>query len=272
MKRKMQALLARLVLDGGSRILALDETWLARGAIAGEAARMAETNAVRAPTSVAVLPLKGPLASRGAWGMEGFRAALATAAANPDVGAIVLDIDSPGGTFAGTQETADAVRAAAAAKPVTACVADLCASAAYWIASAAGQIVVSPGGDVGSIGVLCVHMDMSRMLEEFGLTPTIIRSVPFKAEGNPYEPLSPEAIANLQGEVDQAHGAFVKAVAAGRKVSVAKVQADFGRGRTMMAQNAVYAGMADRVGTLADVLAGVRTRHAFRRRSALAFA
>jgi ClpP class serine protease len=89
-------------------------------------------------------------------GMDAFRASLAQAAANPDVAAIVLDVNSPGGTYAGTPETANAVRAAAA-KPVIAVVDTLCASAAYFIASQAGEVVVTPSGEVGSIGVLAVH-------------------------------------------------------------------------------------------------------------------
>jgi signal peptide peptidase SppA len=260
-----RALIAALVLDGGRGLLAVDEGRLlhqARAAVSG----------APAPSQIAVLPLFGPVQNRGWNGMDAFRAALASAVANPEVGAIVLDIDSPGGTYAGTPETAAAVRSAAAQKPVTAVVDSLAASAAYWIASQAGSVVVSPSADVGSIGVLSVHLDFSQMLEQDGVKPTIIRSVPYKAEGNPFEALSPEARANIQAEVDTAHEAFVRDVAAGRKVSMAKVREDFGKGRTVNAQRAVDLGMADRIGTMADVLGGARTRHAFRRRSALAFA
>jgi len=262
-----QKILQRLVLDSGSGILAIDET-----RVAHVARDVAEANAVRAPTAVAVIPLMGAVYSRGQYGMEGFRARLAAAADNPDIGAIILDIDSPGGTYAGTPETAAAVRAAAGAKPVTAVVDSLAASAAYWIASQAGSVVVSPSSEVGSIGVLSVHMDLSQMLEAEGVKTTIIRSTPFKAEGNPFEPLSAEAQANIQAEVDLAHGEFVRAVAAGRKTSMSKVADTFGQGRTVSAARAVQLGMADRIGTMADVLGGLRTKHAFRRRSAISFA
>ena len=264
-------LYSRLVMTAGERLLLIDE-----GRALHAAREAAEANQVR-PTQVALLPLMGPLFPRGrsfgtfATSMESFRAQLAGAVANPDVGAIVIDVDSPGGTYAGTPETAAAVRAAAQVKPVTAVIDSLGASAAYFIASQAGQLVVSPSADVGSIGVLAVHLDFSQALENDGVRPTIVRSVPFKAEGNLFEPLTAEAKAYLQADVDQAHDVFVRAVAEGRKVSQAKVRDEFGKGRTVSAAKAVELGMADRVGTMGDVLAGVRTKHGFRRRSALAF-
>ncbi len=259
-------LFAQLILAGESRILAIDD------ARALHQARE-DANAVRAPTQVAVVPLMGALFPRGRYGgsMEAFRGALAQAVANPDVGAIVLDVDSPGGTYAGTPETAAAVRAAAQVKPVTAVVDSLCASAAYYIASQAAQLVVTPSAEVGSIGTLAIHADFSQAYEREGIAVTIIRDPPFKAEGNPFEPLSDEARAHLQGDVSGATADFHRAVAQGRRVSLTKVREDFGKGRTVGAHRAVELGMADRVGSMSDVLAAARTRHAYRRRSSLAF-
>ena len=257
-------LVRALVIDGGSAILAVDE---ARMLHAGRGREAAAAQASSAPTSVAVIPLIGPVTNRTSWygpGLDRFEAALAQALANPDVGAIVLDVDSPGGTYAGTPEAANAVRLAAAAKPVTAVVDSLAASAAYWIASQAGQIVVTPSADVGSIGVLAVHHDFSAALEADGIKTTIVRSTPYKAEGNPFEPLSAEALGAWQADVDRAHGEFIRTVAEGRKVSQQRVREDFGQGRTVGAQRAVQLGMADRIGTLAEVIGGLR----FRRRAA----
>ncbi len=261
-------LIRLLVLDEGCQILALDEMRALHGMGTREAA---EANAVRAPSAVSIIPLHGAVSNRGLYGMEGFRARLGQAAENPDVGAIVLDINSPGGTVAGTPESAAAVRAAQGVKPVTAVVDSLAASAAYWIAAQAGQVVVTPSSEVGSIGVLAVHMDMSKMLEDMGMKPTIIRSTKYKAEGNPFEPLDDEGLANFQGDVDAAHADFIRAVAQGRKTSMANVTENFGQGRTVGAAEAVKRGMADRVGSMADVLSGMRTKHAFRRRSAMVF-
>lgn len=234
-----------------------------------------------APQAIALLALQGPLTARGlrSWGrevspgMDRFRSALNAAVADPNVAAIVIDVDSPGGTYTGTPETASAVRAAAAVKPVIAVTETMAASAAYFIASQATEIVVAPSAEVGSIGVLSVHMDMSKMLEDFGIKTTIVRSRPGKADTNPYEPLSEEALASIQASVNEADAEFLAAVAKGRNTSVANVRETFGQGRMVGAREAVRLGMADRVATLPEVLAGlIKPRAVGRRRSALAFA
>ena len=182
-------------------------------------------------------------------------------------------VDSPGGTVAGTPETANLVRQAAQTKRVVAVVDTLCASAAYWIASQANEIVMTPSAEVGSIGVLCVHMDLSGMLEAAGVKATVLRSVPAKAEMNPFEPLSPEALDHNKAELAAVHSDFVKAVAQGRGVQTSRVADSFGKGRTVRADQAVKLGMADRIGSLADAVAGLRTKSgAIRRRSAISFA
>lgn len=239
-----------------------------------------QSNAL-APTAVALLSLAGPLTPRGlrlfgrelAPGMDRFRAALTMAATDPNVAAIVVDVDSPGGTVTGTPETAAAVAAAAKVKPVVAVVETMAASAAYWIASQASEVVVAPSAEVGSIGAMAVHFDMSKMLEADGIKATIIRSRPGKGDVTPYEPLTPEALAAIQAAVDDADADFLKAVAAGRRTSVATVRDTFGQGRMVLARDAVRLGMADRVATLPEVLSGlIKPRAMARRRSVLAFA
>ena len=234
----------------------------------------------RSAGAVAIVPLHGTMTPRGLSffgrqitpGMNNFRAALAGAVSNPDVAAIVLDVDSPGGTVAGTAETAAAVKAASQVKPVIAVVDTLAASAAYWVASQASQIVVTPSGEVGSIGVLAIHQEASKMMEEIGYTTTIIRSRPGKADANPYEPLTPEAKAAIEASVMEADGEFIKAVASGRGVTPATVRANFGEGRLVNAKTALAAGMVDRIATMSEVLSGmVKPRAPARRRSAFAF-
>ena len=264
----LHQLYAELLLVGSSRILAIDEARALHQARASRRRRAAPGrpggHRLADGPALSARPLRRL--------HGGLRGQLAQAVANPDVGAIVLDVDSPGGTYAGTPETAAAVRAANAVKPVTAVVDSLCASAAYFIASQAGQVVASPSSDLGSIGTLAVHHDFSQQLEREGIHTTIVRDPPFKAEGNPFEPLSDEALAYLQADVSAATAEFHRTVAQGRRVSVGKVAAEFGQGRTVGAQKAVDLGMADRVGTMADILSGIRTkRGAFRRRSAIAF-
>jgi ClpP class serine protease len=184
-------LLLRLLAEaGGSAVLAIEVSAL------GVEAR----DAAEAPSGggIAVIGLQGPLTPRGLTffgrqltpGMNTFREQLGRAAADPDVGAIVLDVNSPGGTYAGTPETANAVRQANAAKPVIAVVDAMAGSAAYWIASQAGELVVTPSGEAGSIGVLAVHQEFSQALENEGVKVTIVRSRPSKADANPFEPLT----------------------------------------------------------------------------------
>lgn len=200
--------------------------------------------------------------------MTDFMAAFKQAATDPNVGAIVLDIDSPGGRVDLVPEAADLIfKARKAGRPIVAVANTLAASAAYWIASQADELVVTPSGEVGSIGVYTVHQDVSEILKADGVQITYISEGARKTEGNPFEPLGAEARLHLQENVRAYYDMFVAAVARGmtrpgRKVSAATVRADpeasdahFGGGRTYPAKKAVALGMADRVETLDDVVA-----------------
>lgn len=255
-------------------VAALDHAHVARFVAAPAAAEPGASRAGR----IAILPMQGVLMprSRSGWfgtirGMDALRADLRTLAADPDVTAIVLDIDSPGGTVAGTVETAAEVRAAAAQKKVVAVANTLAASAAYWIASQASEFVAVPSADVGSIGVMSMHVDESDFLRQMGMKVTIVRSARFKADVNPWEPLSDEGKAWMQQRVDEAHQWFIRDVAAGRGVTPAKVREAFGEGRVVSAKAAKDAGMVDRVATFDQVIAGLVAARTPRRRSALAF-
>lgn len=213
---------------------------------------------------VAVLPLSGLItpgggglmaALFGGTGLNDFARALDAAVTSADVDAIVLDVDSPGGSVELLPETAAMVRQAAAAKPMVAAVNTLCASAAYWLASQAHQIVATPSGAAGSIGVYTAHTEFSAMDERDGIKTTLISAGKYKVEGNPYEPLSDEALAAIQAEIDDLYGMFVADVAKGRNTSASAVQAGYGQGRLLGAARAVDAGLVDRVGTLTDAIA-----------------
>lgn len=212
-------------------------------------------------------------------GMDSMRAQIRQHVNDADVGAIVLDIDSPGGTLAGTPETAAEVAAAAAKKPVVAVANSLAGSAAYWIGSQASEFVSAPSADVGSIGVMALHQDVSGALERYGIKMTMIRSEqsPLKNEAHPFGPLSDDARAFIQTRANDAGSDFIKAVASGRRVTQTKVREDFGQGRMYGASAALSRGMIDRIATLDDVIAGLAAkmtspRYRQRRRSALAFA
>lgn len=179
-------------------------------------------------------------------------------AADPSIGRIILDIDSPGGTTFGLTELAATIREARKTKSITALANPTAASAAYWIASQAHEVVVTPSGWVGSIGVFVTHVDESRRLDAAGITPTLIVSdgSPYKAEDDSTIPLSKSARAELQSLVDKFYAMFLTDVALGRRVPAARVRSDYGKGRMLLASDAVRAGVADRIGTLESVVAG----------------
>ena len=210
--------------------------------------------------SVAVLNIFGTLAQHvgtmqqasGGVSTEAIGKAFDAALADPNVSAIVLNIDSPGGTVAGTPELAAKIYAARGQKPVVAIANALAASAAYWIGSAAEKFYATPSAQLGSIGVITVHTDDSKMLEKAGIKETVISAGKFKAGG--WLPLTDEYRARIQGRVDANYAEFLAAVAKHRGVSVAQAKSDFGEGDVLNARDALSAGMIDRVASLEEVL------------------
>lgn len=183
-----------------------------------------------------------------------FRAAMA----DTSVSAIILDIDSPGGSVFGVGELAAEIHAARGQKRIVASVNSQAASAAYWLAAAADEIVITPGGIAGSIGVWSAHEDWSKHLENEGVKVTLISAGKYKVEGNPYEPLSADARAAEQAMVDKYYSLFTRAVAKYRGDSSENVRAGYGEGRVLVSDDAVKAKLADRVGTFDEVVAGVQ--------------
>lgn len=217
----------------------------------------------------AVLPVMGTILPRvsamdessGMFSLARFRREFASLVADPAISGIVLDFDTPGGSVALVEEAGAEIFAARDRKPIAAVADTLAASAGYWLFAQAtpGLQYVTQSGLIGSVGVISAHEDISRALEQMGVTVSLItsRSAPHKAEGNPYEPLGDEARAEMQRLVDAYHADFRSAVARGRGVSEGVVDARFGGGRVLRAAEAVAAGMADRVGTLDDAIRAV---------------
>jgi signal peptide peptidase SppA len=231
-----------------------------------EAAAAAEP---RNGAGIAVIPIFGLITNRanmmtnysGGTSLTMFRKAFRTALADPDIGAIILEVDSPGGTVVGLEETANEIFAARkGSKRIVAIANAQAASGAYWLASQASELWVTPSGEVGSIGVYAVHDDLSKSLEQKGIKTTYIRAGKYKAEGVAEEPLSEDARAHMQKRVDEYYAMFVKAVAGGREVHVNKVINGFGEGRMVGAQEAVKMGMVDRVGTIDELIRTLTAR------------
>lgn len=227
---------------------------------------------------IQVLSLRGIISHRmemmndvsgpGGTSTEQFAARFRAAMRDPSTGAIVMDIDSPGGSVDGVPELAAEIREARGAKPIVAVANTLAASAAYWIAAQADEIVVTPSAEVGSIGVFAAHRDISERLAAEGEKVTLVHAGKYKVEGNPYEPLSDDARDEIQRKVNSAYSEFVSAVAAGRGTTAARVTANYGEGRTLSARDAVAAGMADRVETMDQVINRLRGGTEARRRRA----
>ena len=224
---------------------------------------------------IAIVPIIGSLVNRGSFfdafsgvsSYEKIKYLVSMAAADPDVRAIVLDIDSPGGEAIGAFETADAIRAASKTKSVIAAANGLCCSAAYAIASAATRIVVSPSTIMGSVGVVLLHVDHSRRIDKAGLTPTLIHAGARKVDGHPYAPLDEDVHSELQSEIERFMDLFVACVSKGRRdLSEADIRAT--EARTYLGADAVKVGFADEVGTLESVVTAFASLYPARARIA----
>jgi capsid assembly protease len=216
------------------------------------------------PRGVAVIPVAGLIVQHPSiftrYGLavstEELVAQVRAAVADAAIRAIVLSIESPGGFTYGVSEAAAAIRGLREQKPISAVANSYAASAAYWLASAASELVVTPSGDVGAIGVFAVHEDWSRAYEKAGVKPTLVRAGKYKAEFSDLVPLTDDARAELQRTVEASFETFITDVALGRRVSAATVREGFGQGRMVSAQRAVRLGMADRVASLSEVVQG----------------
>lgn len=218
----------------------------------------------------AIIPITGVIAPKmdmmvdisGGCSCDNVAKMVVNAQNNDAVDSILFDIDSPGGNVAGVPELFRHIMSFRGQKRMIAIANNLAASAAIFIASAADEIVVTPSGEVGSIGVLTVHTEFAEADKEAGIKHTIIKAGEFKAEANTVEPLTDAAKDHIQGQIDVFFNTFVLSVAEGRNVSVAKVKSDFGKGRTMLAEEALAAGLVDRIATRAEVLGQLESRRA----------
>ena len=173
---------------------------------------------------------------------------------DPSVKSIVLDIDSPGGSMFGIEELTQKIRAAAGKKRVVAVANSLMASAAYYTGSAATKVYAAPGSLVGSIGVIMTHIDHSEALAAEGVKYTFVTAGKYKALGNATEPMGEDAMAYMQGLVDDGYNEFLGAVAKNRNVSKANVKAEYGQGKVLTPKDALSAGMIDGIRTLDAVV------------------
>lgn len=210
----------------------------------------------------AILPMHGSIVQRpgmftefsGGTSAEQFAAAHEQLATDAGVKSVVWDIDSPGGSVCGLPEAFDRLMAVRGRKPTVAVSDTLMCSAAYYLGSAADEVVGTPSSLTGSIGTIMAHADYSKQNEQDGVKVTYISAGKYKAEANPDEPLADEGRAALQQMVDDYYGQFVRAVATARNVNEKSVRSGYGEGRALHASRALSAGLIDHVETLGSVL------------------
>jgi signal peptide peptidase SppA len=230
--------------------------------IAAAMVQAAERPAPRSTGSIAILPLFGAITHRaslfsetsGGTSTQGFGKALAQVVGDPNVTAVIIEADTPGGGVSGLPELADQIYKARGSKPIIGVSNTRALSAGYWLLSQCDEIVCAPVSEVGSIGVCLWHECWAENYRAEGIQPDIIRYAEHKAEMNDWEPLTDDARAYAQTQVNEVGEMFTKAVARGRGVSADVVRKSFGEGRSVMAKDSVRLGMADRVATMDDTI------------------
>jgi len=212
---------------------------------------------------IAIVPVIGTLVARSGYlgaasGLTAYSDIAETieaAATDPGIRAILLDVDSSGGEVGGLFDLVDHIQAirAQCGKPIWAVADEAALSAAYAIACTADRIYVTQTGEIGSIGVVAVHRDESGADAQAGLAWTFVHAGARKVDGNPHQPLSDSARASLQADVDALYGRFVDLVAKCRRKSPEAIRST--EAAVYRGDQAVAAGLADKVGTLRVALA-----------------
>jgi ClpP class serine protease len=217
---------------------------------------------------IAVVPVLGPMLARGDWltaalGLTDYQslgATLAEAFADASVRAVLMEIDSPGGEVGGLFDLVDEIRrlSSETGKPVWAVASESALSAACAIASAPSRIYVTRTGEMGSVGVVALHVDESAADAMAGRRYTLIHAGARKVDGQPHAPLDPTAHAAIQADVDALHGELVALVARNRGLAPEVIRAM--EAATYRGAHAVEAGLADAVGATRQALADL-ARH-----------
>lgn len=181
--------------------------------------------------------------------------AMIHAANDSNVKAILLDIDSGGGSVAGMNDTADLIRTINDnVKPVVAFTGGSMFSAAYCLGCSAGQVFASKSAGAGSIGIIGTHMDLSKMYAEQGITVTVVRGGKYKALANRFEALTDDARSQIQAGIDAAYGVFVQHVADMRGVPYLTADTQMAQGKEFWGQSALTAGLVDGITTFDAVV------------------
>ena len=235
---------------------------MASGAPQSARQQVAQTGPTNLGDGVALIELRGRMQKQQASLGESastvaIRQQIRAAANDQAVGSIVILVDSPGGTVAGTQDLAAEINKAKAIKPVVAYIEDIGASAAYWAACQCSQVFAGPTAMVGSIGTYGVVVDSSRAAQNEGYTVHVVRAGQNKGAGTPGTPVTQDQLDEHQAMVDTLNGFFLAGVASGRKMDASKV-AELATGQVWIGQQAVDAGLIDGVSSFDGAVQAAR--------------
>jgi len=224
------------------------------------------TGGLQIVDGITILPILGTLVRRSSYigaasGLTSYHdiEAMAEAAfADPMVKAVLLEIDSSGGEAGGVFDLAQRLRTLAqtSGKPLWAIADEAALSAAYAIACAADRVWLTRTAEVGSIGVVAVHVDESVADAKAGLNYTFLHAGAHKVDGHPHAPLPAPVAADIQADIEQLHTQFIALVAGFRRVTVDAIRAT--EARVYRGEAALQAGLADQIGTRAEAITALQ--------------
>lgn len=211
----------------------------------------AKPKAAAVQNGVAVINIESPIYRKSSWWLGGIthkeiKAEIQKALDNEEVKAIFYNIYSPGGSVAGTQELAAFIKEASSKKPSCAFVDGMCCSAAYWLASATGKIYAAESAELGSIGVVLMHRDYSKVYEKWGVQYTYITAGSKKSVGASEIPLSEEDKEYLQNQVNGIYDVFLENISQNMGLDLNK-KTEWADGRVFLGKDAVNLGLVSKI-------------------------
>jgi signal peptide peptidase SppA len=259
-----------VVIDGAGEIIehvAFQNGRPSAGRVGDRTGRRYDANSVQpfdVVDGVALIPVEGTLVHKGAYvgamsgrtSYEGLQAQVMRAMRNPTIKAAVFEVDSFGGELAGAFETADMIASLSAEKPTLAILTDHALSAGYLLASAARQIIMPEHGRAGSIGVVTLHTDWSKALDQQGVRVTVLRAGAHKMAGNPFEALGDEVAQRIVGDLEAARQTFAASVGRYRGSRFTAEAALATEAQDYRGRDAVALGLADATGHALEAFDG----------------
>jgi protease-4 len=202
---------------------------------------------------VGVLVVKGGIGMDGGANAEDVLKQVKRFATDESMKAVVVRIDSPGGSVGPSQEIHDEVKRLAGKKTVVCSLGNLAASGGYYIAVACPKIVAAPGTLTGSIGVVSQFVNVKGLADRFDVKLETVKSGKLKDAGNPFREMTPDDRAYWQALIDRVHGQFMAAVAEGRKLELGEVK-KIADGRVVTGAEAKDLGLVDELGNFYDAV------------------